>query len=448
MKDYPDLQITWDWLSAPTVKAPELRATWANLEIRVGPELVTLVVDRESQSSRRSIFVSLYPLAEWIAFNWWFLQANTRPATALSRLPGGYDALWGGYGERYLQHHGIRGAGDGFLWPNLFLLPEGNTTKVVWNADPPFVGDRQIRFLSRGNLTLDTAKVSQHLADFVDAVIQRLNEEGVTETTLATEWTAIQQTDAEEAEFCLAAARLGLDPYSEAEKYGAEILAAARALDDTNLLRDFFDVVDPEKVAATLRWVSTAKNDIDSLASGSDPNVADLRATAQIEPDWDLLRPWEVGWRQARLIRKAANVDPSERFDVQRLVRTYTRQASSPGLQALGNVRDGAYPFLILSHRQHEAATAFTLARAIWHVLWQPSPIFLVTSAHTDRQKMERAFAAELLAPAEGIRARLVDDGVHSGLEEPALDELASHYGVSTLLVQHQVENQIVPTWQ
>jgi hypothetical protein len=44
------------------------------------------VEDVGSTSSRRSVYVPLYPLAEWIAFNWWLLAANTRPATILARL--------------------------------------------------------------------------------------------------------------------------------------------------------------------------------------------------------------------------------------------------------------------------------------------------------------------------------------------------------------------------
>ncbi len=74
-----DLSLRSEWQDAPGVRAAELRATWARLEIWAGDTCVTRVED-ESPSERRSIFVPLYPLAEWIAYNWWFLRAHGRPA--------------------------------------------------------------------------------------------------------------------------------------------------------------------------------------------------------------------------------------------------------------------------------------------------------------------------------------------------------------------------------
>ena len=85
-----ELKITWEWEPAESVRTPEHRATWARIEIKVGSELVTLVEDRGSGSSRRSIYCPLYPLAEWVAYNWWFLQCRHKaihvPRTG--RCPG------------------------------------------------------------------------------------------------------------------------------------------------------------------------------------------------------------------------------------------------------------------------------------------------------------------------------------------------------------------------
>jgi Zn-dependent peptidase ImmA (M78 family) len=282
------------------------------------------------------------------------------------------------------------------------------------------------------------------LAEFVDSVLDRLAEEGVGETPLRSEWTSIQDADDEEIAFCTAAARLGLDPYSEADKYADDIVATANRLADPELLRDFLDVVDPDKIRTTLDWVSAARSEIDALTSRSGGEIAELKSRARQLPDWNRLRPWELGWEQAKLVRSVMSVSPDQPFDIERLVTDVTRPTESLGLHALGAVKEGRYPLLVVSHRQTDTSKRFVLARALWHVLWQDAATFLITSAHTDRQKTERAFAAELLAPAQGIRARTVDDSVHSGFDEFALDELANHFKVSTLLVQHQVENQVI----
>jgi Zn-dependent peptidase ImmA (M78 family) len=58
----------------------------------------------------------------------------------------------------------------------------------------------------------------------------------------------------------------------------------------------------------------------------------------------------------------------------------------------------------------------------------------------TDRQARARSFAAEFLAPAEGIRRRL---GQPEGewVEEDTIDELAQEFDVSSFVIGHQIRN-------
>lgn len=75
-----DLGFRWEWEDMPGVRAPEHRATWARPEIRVAGERVTLAEDTTTGSVSRFLYCPLYPLAEWVAFNWWFLRADVRHA--------------------------------------------------------------------------------------------------------------------------------------------------------------------------------------------------------------------------------------------------------------------------------------------------------------------------------------------------------------------------------
>lgn len=75
------LQFKIDWDPAGGLVADnELRATWARVEITVGEDCVTLLEDVRTGTSRRAFHASLYPLAEWVAFNWWLLLADGRPS--------------------------------------------------------------------------------------------------------------------------------------------------------------------------------------------------------------------------------------------------------------------------------------------------------------------------------------------------------------------------------
>ena len=69
--------------------------------------------------------------------------------------------------------------------------------------------------------------IRNSLADLIETVLARLDQQGVRDTGLHQEWQAIQATDEAEAAFCVAAARLGQDPYALSESEAGAILAAA-----------------------------------------------------------------------------------------------------------------------------------------------------------------------------------------------------------------------------
>ena len=77
--------------------------------------------------------------------------------------------------------------------------------------------------------------------------------------------------------------------------------------------------------------------------------------------------------------------------------------------------------------------TAFTLARAIGDYLVFESRASCVADRYTDRQAVGRAFAAEFLAPAEGV-VRMVEDGV-------PFERVARHYGTSDTVIRNQYGN-------
>jgi hypothetical protein len=434
------LRIEWEWEGAPLVKAPELRATFARLRIFVGDECVTLVEDRESASSRRSISCSLYPLAEWIAYNWWFLQADNRLASVLTAVRSRREPPLK-YRQQWLRH-GMRGAGDGFLWPNLFVIPDEPCTRLLWQSDKTIPPGWPIRFLTQGEAVVDSAELLQTLAGFVDSVIERLSDCGAGATRLAEEWSAIQGTDAEEAAYCLAAARLGLDPYSEAAKYEDEILRAAHEI-APEVLPDFFNSVDPDRMAKDLEWVMTAQAEIAQMSRSADSTLEALRN--EIVSSLSNVAggaPWERGYTGARMVRRVIGLDPLEPFDFGGYVSKAVVAAPSRTLQALGGGRDDAALAVVLARQQHEDSERFTLARAMWHLLRRPREEFLITPAHTARQRAERAFAAELLAPAEGVAKLLGDSPDNIGVDE--LEMAERHFHVSSLIIQHQIDNQLV----
>lgn len=441
-----ELSIKWEWESAGSVKAPEHRATWARIEIQAGSDCVTLVEDKESGSSRRSVYCPLYPMAEWIAYNWWFLQADTRPAGWLLQDYGPVSRIARSLPVALRARHSIRASGDGFAWPDLLIVPDGDQTRLVWENDQSYGSNLPIRFLTSGDCRVSSERVRHELELLVSEVLTRLSEQGVTGTTLEEEWSAVQQADPEEAEYCRAAARLGLDPYSDAAPYEAEIMQASESLNG-ELLTDFLDAVDPDNIQSALAWISSQRSlieepEVPEATFAADSGVVrELRAHVRRNVT-QAVQPWHVGYEQARVIRTQVEPDSSSPLDVDRYISRLTRPGADRGLQAMGRSGGQKDPLVVVGRERPRAATRFTLARALWHCIWDDDPLFVVTSAHTSRQRAERAFAAEMLAPAEGIATLLESKpGVAS---EEELDQIAAHFDVSPMVVSLQVRNHLL----
>ena len=444
-----EFRITWEWEPAPGVHAAEHQATWARIEIQVGPDWVTLVEDRESRSSRRSIYCSLYPLAEWVAYNWWSLQADSRPANFLSQDPRHVNPASRQLPAAARDHHSIRASGDGFAWPDLLIVPDGRHTRFVWEADHPGPPNAPIRFLTRGDTWIKSDVVQRELASLVTSVLTRLAERGVGGTVPHKEWDALQHTTADEAEFCLAAARLGLDPYCGAEDYEQQIMRAWEVL-PVPLLGDFLDAVEPARIDDALAWISSAQRAIERASAKGVTNrrgriLQELQgAVASVSKPAGAWRPeWDLGYDQARAVRAEVGLDNTAPFDVESYVSRVTRAGADVNLQAIGAPMVDQNPLVVIGRDRPQTSLRFTLSRALWHSLWNESPIFAVTSAHTSRQRVERAFAAELLAPAQGIAALLESPPPTAAQDD--VERVARRFGVSSMVIDHQIRNRLVP---
>ncbi|MET9415881.1 hypothetical protein ABZY03_17215 [Streptomyces klenkii] len=449
----PEFQLQWNWREAPAGDPDELRATWADLRIAVGAETVTLIREPAAGRFREHVTGSLYPMAEWIAFNWWSLVADARPGTQISQLRFAYKygvgddrAAWWVRSRRHI----LRAACDGFRWPDMLFVPEGRETRIVWMPDMgPDVRPGE-HFASRGNSCVESAAFTASLAAFVDAVADRLAGQGITGTPLQEEWAAVRSADEEEAAFCRIAARLGLDPYSEAEPYEADIVKAAEQLPEP-LASDFFNGVRPERIAEQLQWVARARTLMGTAPEGAGEASAltELReacadVSARFFAPGRLDNPWHLGYEVAHLVRAWAGLEDTQPFDPAPLMSYRTEQVPylDRGLVALGTRRGAEGAALVSARRFTDRPRRFLQARALWHLICDTDDTFLIAAAHTHRQHVARGFALEVLAPARGIAALLSDPAHLVSAEDVEL--IADDYGCGNIVVEHQLDNIVL----
>jgi hypothetical protein len=436
MNESRDFRIDVDWDSAPDVVTPELRATWSDLSIWCGARCVTAVEDSEG-TYRRSVHTSAYPLAEWIAFNWWFLKGELRP----SALP---VAVWKWSNTQsldWLWRHNTRGAGNGMPWPDLTLVSEGDVTRAVWRSGSGLAG-QPISFLSNGDSYLRSAQFLEELTRFVDHVIDRLRESRVDDTPLAKEWQTLRETDDDEAAFASAAARLGLDPYSMTKDAQENLVAISETIDG-HLMEEFLDSADPDQLMSAYHWLSQARNRAANL--GAEKIKAPLGDLTSL---WDTPRavaedkPWQRGYSAARQVRQRLGAEPTQQLDVDSLVSKVRLAGRPGGLEGFTKLDSSNRAVLVLpAGRRLQTAERFAQARSLGLLLSSGRQEHLLDPVSTDLTKESRAFAAELLAPASGVAQYLASLPT---VTDAAFDALAAHFKTSTLVIRHQYENQVV----
>jgi len=427
--DRMSMQVTWE--RAPGVVAPELAATWCGLEIEVDGRPATLVADRRGGGLRRGVHTSAYPLAEWIATRWWSLTQHVRPS---ARSVSGWTWARAGH-EAWLSQHNLRAAGDGMPWPDLTLVPEGDVTRIVWRAGAG-MAQQPLIFLTSGDVYLPAAAVHKALNGFVVQVLDRLEESGIRGTHLQEEWHALSLLDSEEREFAAAAARLGLDAF-DLDKDVAEALESLSGTLNEALFEEFLDSADPTRLAAARRWLDRASR---RVAPGGVPR-ADLPVAAAdgLRPATDL-RPWSRGYELAGSCRVHLDLSPTQRIDLNGVVKVTRVGGEAAGLQGLMRVIDDRVGLALPQELTGTAATRFAQARALGLSLLTGRDAALLDPTGTETAKTSRAFAAELLAPAAGVAEYLA---VLADVTDRALEAIADRFGASPLLVQRQYDNQL-----
>lgn len=426
------LRFDFDWVEAERVQGPDLSATWASLKIIAGDSAVTHLLDYKAKSVRDFVYVPLYPLAEWLAENWWFLAYEYQSP----EKEGSLD---------FHRRHSLDAGREGYALPHLHMIASGATTQISWNGSAPQWTN--VEFLDRGQLTLETSEFRDACADLIDSVVRRLVSFGIEDTSLQQEWAAIQATerDSEELAFCEIAAGLGWDPYDMDRKRNNAVIKLAKQLGD--LVHEAVHVVNADALGPqSLAIVKAIEN--------TRKRAPLLRSLKDLPVDWNRdapnAPPWDEGYHCARKLRQQLSLDGEPLSTMEALAsalgedRRLMDEATQPdgslgrtpqvdGVIAIHEDMSASFAF----QPRSELGRRFSLCRAIGEVLTSGGSRALLTKSHSERQQRNRAFAAEFLAPSHSLRTRVT----RALVDEEEVADLAEEFGVSWYVIKHQIEN-------
>lgn len=425
-----------DWLDGSGVNGAELAATWASLRIQAGDSIITKAIAPDTNKVRDSVFAPLYPFAEWLATNWWFLSYEAAERVEL----GDMDVH---------RRHGLATAGDGYAYPNLDIRSSGDHVRVQWNR-----GGREwarVNFLEQGKASIDIDEFQAECSRLIEQVIWRLERHGIEDTFLQEEWSAIQAADEEETEFCKTAAGLGWDPYCIDREKSELVFRLSASLGDA--LSEAVPALSPERLSANIEALDEVFRKAGDSAISLD-HITSLRSQPFLHGDEPGVKPWAAGYELAQRLRGELGLGldaPSEIAAVSKAFRLpYTtddalrKLTSSTRLGDLDRIdgvvalpADGKAPCFAIRQGVSHAAWRFAFCRAIAEALTSESPKSLITRARTTRQQRNRAFAAEFLAPSVALKRRVRYDT----LQDEDVEDLAYEFGVSPSVIQYQVIN-------
>jgi len=415
----------WKWLRG-NFDDPIERDSFAALKIAFGDHLVTRIYDRVSGGERDAVYLPLYSLAMYIAQNWWTLLYEAR--------------------KTYKDHnstneirHFLDACTRGFVFPAITIWSVGKEAIAVETPEVRQQFSSLEFFPPRSPVTIvPRPEFEQNLYSLVTAVVERVCKGGAgTELQEAWERVIGSLSDEDELKYCLAAGRIGINPY---DQDAIDISSFSSGLSE-NLFDDICEAATPDELNSATTW---ARENI--FAMGSFPNI-DIRAFGVAPVVKPGEKPWDTGYEAARTLRQHLGL---EGYTPRAVVDHVFGAAVSRGTPVAVGMPPTAVEGIV-SRKNGTSQLAIpsvparlrrsTLCRGAYRA-WktEDGEYSAVTSATTLEQQASRAFAAELLAPAEWLRERVGASGLtQNDVEEIATENICPEQTIIWQAINHQI---------
>lgn len=429
-------EIHLEWEDAPGVVDPLLARTWARMEFRVNGHPITRYWSDRTESRRDGVYSSVFPLAQWVADNWWSLLyegLRQPPSVVSARAEQRTDES-----RQWLRRHNLHTCREGMAYPDLTVFRKEDEIVLHWFRDPPSTTTMG-RFVDEGMASVDRGSMETALESFMVRVLERIrssHEEPAQE--LESLWAAIKDSRRTEAAICQRLAMLGQDPYAEDLGEGLENTVDELPFSEA-IVQDLLSASTPGTLSEDVR---STVGLLGSLPSASMTHVP--RASAFTTQAQHGLLPYRVGYMRAAEVRKHLGIledEPLRNLDdvIERVMGEPVRAwVSRERTSVEAAVQINGVAAISASDRPN-TARRFLLGRALHHWLYATSekvPQRLLTKSHDWLQASSRAFAAELLAPASALSSRLA-----GGADWERPEELAQEFDVHQAVIVHQIDN-------
>jgi hypothetical protein len=394
----------------------------AALSVTVGDIVMTRLVRPGANTTSDAVCIPAAPLGFWIADHWWRLRWEPKP--------GKPDDDW-------RMAHSMPAIGHGHAWPPITIWGDRDRVMLISRADPPGVAS-PARYLTNA-VTFARGEDFEVVADgLLDASAATAPERDRAALTGLIRALREERASPEQAEWRRMEASCGFDPDKAPETLIETMLGFSK----------LYAVADVEEAASAAPGPHTAAVLNEAVALAEHGPTVDLRpvvkATKLQRPMADGVPPWVLAEEAAKVVRQQIGrpTDP-----------IWNKRLAELAAISVGELTDHVVPSvpygLRLARKRGEQTVfmaakwsfdrRFQLARAMGDAIWTGgSSLGPMSSAATARQKFQRAFAAALLCPIEGL------DGFLEGQEPTDADIAAAarHFHVNEQTVRTVLVNK------
>ncbi len=423
------LRIATAWCREPgddITKMPgtvEDESTLSEILIQVEQTTLTHVLDMKTQQVRTGANLSAYRLAEWLIWNWWRLRWE--PAHQNVRRDQGLG---------WRRAHELASIGGGWLWPNIAIKSDG--LRVVLDARPsPEVFTEPLRYITDQTKVVSGDAFEAGVDDLVGRVLARLGQWSLPGSTdLCTLWheLAAERSDPESVMYRKIEATRGFDVDEADPQQIEQIIADGHVLGAASMLEVAADCF---LTGSELREAARTLGFDSDLGARAEPGAE----------SWDGLgdkAPWQIGVDAAAFLRQRERLGDGPVSD-HRLAELFgVEERALTDIDINGklaySLHNGSAAGRVVLRSKWKTGRRFEVARlfADGLVVGTDERLRPATGASTYRQKMQRAFAAELLCPIASLIDFLDDD-----FSDDAREGAADRFGVSPFAVTSVLAN-------
>ena len=416
----------------------EEAATLGLLVIKVPSHILTLGYNKHIKKRREGPLVSGYPIAEWFAWNWWRLTSE------IGGRPANETAV-----RRWDFSHRLSTIGSGYDWPNISIYSDGYNSYLD-SALARTDSVKSFEYYDSPLVIVSTKVLEKAMSDFINETIKSLSCQGIRDSNLQRIWNDLksEQVDPNDALYRAMEARLGFDPDDANEETIRSIL------DNGELIgRDALD-----EVAADSAWAGNLADNfpsVETFQNASDEYGTEVSLDSMVTLSDELSSEWKYGkleaWRVGKELAKMLRLQ--EKSNVQKISNRQLAQYAGVNESSITDgtsywekmsfcfKNDGEVAKLTLRPKW-ETGRRFELARLIGDCLARESwslpkeRLFPATGTSSYRQRLQRAFSAELLCPIEHID-EITGKDYSPEMQKKAADE----FNVSEQVVSWQIWN-------